>query len=274
MKNILIPTDLTDCSSKTLEYAIILGAKSHSKIFFYTISQNRKPRFPEYFINCIKQKCDGLKIDFDTLQTEFISEEGTFSNDPITKIIKKHKINLLVIGAGREGHRSTFYGSHITDLINEINCPVLSVPNGISGFKIERIGFASELFDLSTRIKTIIPFARMFDSAIEVFHVYPVYPQEVDVKKFDSEKVLKKLKRENDYGNINIQFVKTSYDNEPVTGIKKYINSAKPDLLVMFHKPRGLFDKLTLDEGATPSVIKKSTVPILALNKKSYLKLM
>lgn len=274
MKNILIPTDLADCTAKTLEYAIILGDRSHSKIFFHTISQKQKPWFPEYFISCIKQKCDGLKIDFDRLQTEFISDEDAFSNEHIKKTVKKHKIDLLIMGAGHEGHRITFFGSHVTDLINVVNCPVLLVHQSQHDFKMERIGFASELFDLSTRIKTIIPFARLFDAAIDVFHVYPVYPQEVDVKKFDLEKVLGKIKRENDYKNINIQFVKTAFDNEPVTGIRKYINTAKPDLLVMFHKPRGLFDKLALDEGATPSVIKTSSVPILALNKKSYLKLM
>lgn len=274
MKNILIPTDLADCTDKTLEYAILLGFKSHSKLFFYHISEKQKHGFADYFISCIKQKSEKLKIDFNQLQTEFISETGAFSNEHLKKIIKQHEINLLVIEASHDGHRTTFFGSYVTDLINEINCPVLSVPHSSGEFKIEQIGFASELFDLSKRIKTIIPFAKLFNANIEVFHVYPVYPQEVDVKKFDSEKVLRKIKRENNYENISIQFIKTTFDNEPVTGIKKYISSAKPDMIVMFHKPRGLFDKLALDEGATPSVIKTSPVPILAFNKKSSQKIM
>lgn len=274
MKNILIPSDLSDCSSRTCEYAIMLGAQSNSKIFFYNISKKQNQGTADYFLSCIRQKCPKLKIDFDRLQTEFISEEGTFSNDHIKKIIKKNKIDLLIIGSGHEGHKTTFYGSHMTELINEITCPVLSVPRVQKDLSLKKIGFASELFDLRTRIKTIIPFARQFDASIEVFHVHPVYPQEVDIQKFKAAKVLEKIKNENDYKKISIQFVKTAYDNEPVTGIRKYIDTAKPDMLVMFHKPRGLFDKLFLDEGATSSVMKTSSVPILALNKKSYKKIM
>jgi nucleotide-binding universal stress UspA family protein len=274
MKNILIPTDLTKCTSKTLEYAIILAMKSISKLFFYHISEKQNLGFEDYFRGCIKQKTEKLKIDFDQLQAEFISETGAFSNEHFKKIIKQHKINLLVIEAGHDSHKTTFFGSYVTDLINEISCPVLSVPHESGEFKIENIGFASELFDLPKRIKAIIPFAKLFNANIGVFHVYPVYPQEVDVKKYDKEKVLGKIKKENNYENISIQFVKTAFDNEPVTGIRKYLSTAKPDLLVMFHKPRGLFDKLFLDEGATPSLLKTSQVPMLALNKKSFLKIM
>jgi hypothetical protein len=35
MKNILIPTDLTDCTQNTLKYAISLSARSKTKLFFY-----------------------------------------------------------------------------------------------------------------------------------------------------------------------------------------------------------------------------------------------
>jgi nucleotide-binding universal stress UspA family protein len=274
MKNILVPTDLTACTEKTLEYAIMLAAKSSSKLFFYHISEKQKQDFSNFFISCIKKKIENLKIDLNLLQTEFIIETGSFSNDHIKRIIKKHKINMLVIEASHEGHNTTFFGSYVSDLINEISCPVLSVPYGSGEFKIEHIGFAAELFDLPKRIKTIIPFAKLFNADIEAFHIYPVFPQEVDVEKYDVGKVLGKIKRENDYENISIQFIKTAFDNEPVIGIRKYISTAKPDLLVMFHKPRGLFDKLFLDEGATPTVLKTSEVPVLAFNKKSSLKIM
>lgn len=274
MKNILVPTDLTNCTSKTLEYAIVLAMKSNSKLFFYHISEELNQGFRDYFRSCIRQKTEKLQIDFNQLQAEFISETGAFSNEHFKKITKKHKINLLVIETSHDGHRKTFFGSSVTELINEINCPVLSVPHEYGEFKIKQIGFASELFDLPKRIKIIIPFARLFNAHIEIFHVYPVYPQEIDVKKFDAEKVLGKIKRENNYENISIQFIKTTFDNEPVMGIRKYINTSKPDLLVMFHKPRGLFDKLVFDEGATLSVIKAGRVPILAFNKKSSLKIM
>jgi hypothetical protein len=40
-------------------------------------------------------------------------------------------------------------------------------------------------------------------------------------------------------------------------------------MLVVSHKPRGLFDKLTLDSGITTALVKNSPVPVLAFNKKA-----
>jgi nucleotide-binding universal stress UspA family protein len=273
MKNILIPTDLTDCTLSTLKYAILLGEKSNSKLLFYHLTKDKRSDFPDYFMNFIKTIFTELKLDFNRTRSECIIESGIFSNDRIKKIIARHKINLVVMGASHDGFKNTFFGSRVSDLIDKVNCPILSLPHGYNNFNIKKIGFASELFDLPTRIKIILPFAGLFDANVDVFHVYPVYPQEVDVKKYNIEKELEKIKQKYKYENISLQFIKTAFDNEPVTGIRKYIETQHPDILVMFHKPRGLFDKFALDEGTTSSMIKKGQVPVLAFNKKSALKI-
>ena len=126
---------------------------------------------------------------------------------------------------------------------------------------------------MKRRIKLIIPFAKLFNASVEIVHVYPVFPQIVAVEKIKKEKELERIKKENDYDKISFLFIKTTFDNEAVKGILKYINSNNPDLLMLSHKPRGLFDKLALDSGATESVEKKSSVPILVFNKKSISKI-
>lgn len=272
MKNILIPTDLTESATNTLKYAIQLGHKSDSKMFFYHQGNDEAKNDP-YFGDFIKSLYEELKIKFDSSQNHLIFERGEFSNEHIKKIIQKHKVKFVIMGASHEGFEKTFFGSYVSELINELSCSVLAIPHGHTDFKMERIAFASELFDLSTRLGYIIDFAKLFHAHIEVFHVYPVYPSHVDMKKFDPNKVLEKLKTQFEYDPISLHLIQTSYDNEIITGIKKYLNSNHPDLLVMFHKPRGWFDKLAFDEGTTPSMIKSSPVPILALNKKSTIKI-
>ncbi len=274
MKNILIPTDLTDCTEDAIKYAIKFLVKSNSKLFFYHLSENMKPEDIGYMKDFIQRIFSEINIDINKIQTEYISEKADFSNEHIKKIIKKHSIDLVIICSHHDAFHTTFFGSLLSDMINESSCPVLSIPHNYNSFKMDRIGFASELFDLKKRIKAIIPFAKLFNATIEVFHVYPVYPQVVDIEKFNTKKVLDKIKLENDYDKINFHFVKTNIDNEPVKGIRKYINTNKPDLLVMSHKPRGLFDKLAFDSGATVSVVKTSPVPILAFNKNSSSKMM
>ncbi|HNW98298.1 MAG TPA: universal stress protein [Bacteroidales bacterium] len=272
MKNILIPTDLSDCTRDTLKYAIKFSVKSNTKLFFYHISE--KAGITSYMKDFIGKIFSEMNIDMNSFQAEYITDKGDFTNEKIKRTIKKNDIDLVIMGASHEAFRNTFFGTFVSDLINEVGCPVLSVPHGYKGNGIETIGFASELFDLKKRIKEIIPFAKLFDANIEVFHVYPVYPKVVDIETFNVEKVLTQIKKENDYEKISLHFIKTGFDNEPVKGIMKYLNTNKPDLLVMSHKPRGLFDKLSLDKGATTSVIKSSSFPILALNKKSKKKIM
>ena len=274
MKNILIPTDLTDCTRDTLKYAINFSVKSNSKLFFYHISESLKTEDTGYMKDFIQRIFSEINVNLNQIQTEYIAEKGDLSNENIKKIIKKHSIDLVIICSHHDGFRTTFFGSLVSDMINEVSCPVLSIPHNYNSFKMDHIGFASELFDLKKRIKAIIPFAKLFEATIEIFHVYPVYPQEVDIEKYNAKKVLDNIKLENNYDKINFHFIKTNFDNEPVKGILKYINTNKPDLLVMSHKPRGLFDKLALDSGTTAVVVKTSPVPILAFNKKSTSRMM
>jgi nucleotide-binding universal stress UspA family protein len=274
MKNILIPTDLTDCTQNTLKYAINLSARSNIKLFFYHANSTREPDIKEYALKFIKNIFNELNLNFENEKAEFIIENENFSNAQIKSAIEKYNIDLVIMGASHEGLKTTFFGSHVSELINEVSCPVLSIPHGYTNINIDHIGYASELYDLSERVKEIVPFARLFDASIEAFHVYPVFPLVVDIEKYDVKSSLSQLHQENEYEKINLHFIKTPFDNEPVTGIREFIKSYKPDMLVMCHKPRGLFDKLVMDSGATLSVVKASPIPVLALNQKTACKLM
>lgn len=274
MKNILIPTDLTDCTKNTINYAISFAAKYKAKLFFYHTSEKQRIDNREYIIDFIKKSFLDLKVDFNDFQTEFITEIGDFSNQKLIKLSEVHAIDLIIMGASNEGIKTTFFGSHVSDLINDLNCPVISIPHGYSQFNINNIGYASELFDLKYRIKEIIPFAKLLNATIDIFHVYPVFPQYMDIKTFDIEKELARIKNDNNYDKINLHLIKTSFDNETVTGIKEFIKSYNPDLLVVCHKPRGLFDKFVFNTGTTISVVKSSQIPVLALNQKSACKIM
>ncbi len=274
MKNILIPTDLTDCTKNTISYAIALGVKSNTKLFFYHTETSQERSNKEYAIKFIKDIFNEQHLNFEKSQVEFIIENVAFSNAQIKSTIEKFNIDLVIMGASHEGLKTTFFGSHVSKLINDVSCPVLSIPHDYNNINIDRIGYATELFDLSERVREIVPFAKLFNASIEAFHVYPVFPQTIDVEKYDVKKSLSQLQNENSYSKINLHFIKTTFDNEPITGIREFIKSYKPDMLVMCHKPSGLFDKLIMDSGTTPAIVKTSPIPVLALNQKSVCKIM
>jgi nucleotide-binding universal stress UspA family protein len=274
MKNILVPTDLTENTYNAVKYSINLGVKSNSKLFFYISGSANEHDTKEKGLKFVRDIFTELHLNFETAGVEFIIESIPFSDSLIEIAIDKYDSHLVVLGSDHESSKTTFYGGHISELINEVSCPVLSIPQAYTNIDIKRIAYATELHDLTKRIKKVVPFARLFDASIELFHVYPVYPLVVDVEKYNVKKKLDKLKEKNDYEKIELHFIKTPFSNEPVKGIREFVRTFNPDLLVMFHKPRGLFDKLAFDSGATPAVAKTTPVPLLAINKKTAFKIM
>jgi len=256
-----------------MKYAISLCSKSSTKRFFYHSSESVQGD-EIHAQNMISDAFKKLNYFPDESWFKIIIEEKAFSNAGIKNVIDKNDIDLVIMGTSPKSLGLTFFESHVSELINEVSCPVLSVPHDYHDLQVDRIGYATELYDLSERIKEIIPFARLFKANIEAFHIYPVFPQEVDVEKFNVKAALSKLSKDNHYDKINLHFIKTLHDNQPVSGIREFLNTYKPDMLVMCHKPRGLFDKLILDTGTTNALVKTSPVPILALNQKTACRIM
>jgi len=274
MKNFLIPINIADSSARMLSYAISIGVKSKAKLFFCHATDSTNEASMDEYMESVKHAYRKLNLDFDDALVEIIIERTSFSNSDIKQLIEKHHIDLVIMGASQEGLKTTFFGSHISDLINMVSCPVLSVPHKHLDTNIDRIGYATELIDIGQRVAEIVPFARLFNASIEAFHVYPVFPQTIDVETYDVKKSLTQLRDENHYDKIELHFIRTPFDNEPVKGIREFLSVYKPDLLVMCHKPKGLFDKLLDGTGATVSVVKTSSIPILALNQHTACKLL
>ncbi len=273
MKNVLVPTDLTHSTSNTMKYALSLCSKSNLKMFFYHASTSAQ----EDEIHVHKKIADTFKTlnyFLDESRFDIIIEKEPFSNKEVKRIIDQNDIDLVIMGTSPGDYGLTFFDSYVSELINEVSCPVLSVPHDHNDLRVDRIGYASELFDLKDRIKEIIPLVRLFDAHIEIFHVYPVFPEEVNLETFNAGNILLKLSAEYQYDKINIHFVKTQHDNEPVSGIREFLRTYKPDILVMYHKPRGLFDKLVMDTGTTEAMVRSSSIPILALNQKTACRIM
>ncbi len=269
MKNILVPTNLSHNSDNVLKYAILLAVKGDYKLMFYIANINKPVLTKEYALKHIGNIYKALNLDPKRVETELIIEDTFFSNTEIKRVIDKHDINLVLIETHPKLYKNTFYDTQIIDLIDNAHCPVLLVWPDHADTSIDRIGYATELYDLSDRIKEIMPFVKKMDASVEVFHVYPVYPQSVDLNEYNVKNALSLLKEESNYEKINLYFVKTNANNEIVEGISEFLKVYKPDMLVLYHSPREIFDKLLMDSGTTLSVLKVSRIPVLILNHKT-----
>lgn len=273
MKNVLIPMNLSHDMHNTLRYAISLCVKNGSNLILYVSNDDRDLNIEESALKFVASIYSDLGLSFDTSTCMIVVENAFYDNDKIKEAVEKYKIELLIVGSSFDAYNTTFFGTSISDLIAELPCSVLTIPQAYSNLVLDRIGYATELVDFHQKIKEIVTFARCFGASIEACHVYPVFPQEVNVAKYDIKHALQQVRAENNYERIDLHFIKTSFNNEPVRGIREFIRLYKPDLLVMCHKPRGIFDLLTLDSSATEAVVKISPIPVLALNCSNSCKL-
>lgn len=261
MKNVLIPANLSHEMHGALKYAISLGVKNSSRLFFYMSHDNK-----ETVTHYIDDIYSSLGFSVTESLREIIVDAGQLDDAKIKQAVETYDIEILFIGASHEAFNTTFFGTTISELIGSLKCSVLSIPYGYNNSRLDRIGYATELSDFHHKIKDIVPFARLFNASIEACHVYPVFPQKINVAKYDVKHALSQVRNENDFEKINLHFIKTPFNNEPVRGIREFIRVYKPDLLVMCHRPRGIFDILTMEVSASEAVVKISPIPILALN--------
>ncbi|MCS7019587.1 MAG: universal stress protein [Cytophagales bacterium] len=284
MKTILVPTDFSDNALKAMQYAIRFANTTSSRLVFFRATDTIVPEtapvhlYHELVKSDIEENTEELKQqvskayalsgitpapDSYSLSVEY----GAFKN-MIHVAIKNYHVDLIIMGTqGASGLKKVFFGSNTASLFTQVDIPVLAVPADAStDTTITKIGYASDLTDFGDELAKVVAFAKPFNAAIELFHVYPVYPQLVDVNKFDKEKVLKTLIAKFDYSNLHITFIQTEYDNDIIAGIEQYVTQEKPSLLVMFTHERSWFDKL-FNPSISQSVAFGTKTPLLVFKK-------
>jgi nucleotide-binding universal stress UspA family protein len=283
MKTILVPTDFSDNALKAMQYAIRFANKTGSHLVFFRATDTIVPEtapvhmYHELVKSDVEENMEELRKQVAQAYTatgiastpdnhSLDVEYGAFKN-MIHVVIEKHQADMIIMGTqGASGLKKVFFGSNTANLFTQVAIPVLAVPADTPADTITKIGYASDLTDFGDELAKIIAFAKPFEAVIDLFHVYPVYPQLVDVTKFDREKTLHTLTSRFDYNKLHITLVHTEYDNDIVAGIRQYVTEEKPSLLVMFTHERSWFDKL-FNPSISQSVAFDTKTPLLVFKK-------
>lgn len=283
MKTILVPTDFSDNALKAMRYAICFAQTTGSRLVFFRATDTIVPEtapvhlYHELVNSDIEENTAELRQQVEHAYSlsgitpaadsyALCVEYGAFKN-MIHVAIEKHRADLIIMGTqGASGLKRVFFGSNTANLFSEVDIPVLAVPANTPVETITKIGYASDLTNFGDELAKIVEFARIFNAAIDLFHVYPVYPQLVDVTKFDKTQVLDMLTAKFNYNNLHILFIETEYDNDVIAGIEQYVAQEKPSLLAMFTHERSWFDKL-FNPSISESLAFRTKIPLLVFKK-------
>jgi nucleotide-binding universal stress UspA family protein len=281
MKNLLVPTDFSDNAKGAMAYAIQLAAALGAQLHFYHATGRVIPRvadqalYHRYREDYLAEHREDLQeqvwavyhqlgIEQKAQAANLVVREGELLLH-VGELVAELSIDLIVMGThGATGLKRWFVGSNTAGVFSQAACPVLAVPAGYHYRPIQKIGYASDLLKLDPEVAAVVAFARPFGAAIDVVHVYPVFPVQVDLATFGREAIAAQLGARHSYQKINIELVRTEVDNDVETGIETYVSQDAPSLLVMFNHARSWFDRIV--EGShTRQHLMTSQLPLLAL---------
>ena len=284
MKTILIPTDFSENAHHALRFALYLSESVNLKICVLhwteiliptsTPTNHYKELYDQQFNSKLKTfKTDIQKVlksvdhQGDESKIQYVLKDSSSFEDSTLETIQENNIDLVIMGThGASGIKKIFFGSNTTQIIDKAQIPVIAIPASYQLSPIRKIAYASDLKDVVGEVGELVKFAKLLKASIEIFHVFPSFPQWVDPSEDNIAKLTEKLALAYPNQDFSIRVVQTYKENDVVSGIETYVNSFKPDVIAMFTVKRTFWDKL-FDASRTEEFAFNATIPLLTLKK-------
>tara|TARA_R110002072_G_scaffold166080_1_gene319295 strand:+ start:2016 stop:2849 length:834 start_codon:yes stop_codon:yes gene_type:complete len=273
MKNILVPTDFSECSRNAENLALELAKQLNAEIHFLHIFSSpvdwvklplaKEELYPETRLqfkqantelnNLVKRAEKlGLKAN------EFIVfNEG---RSAIDDHIKNHHHDFIVMGSHGAGGLKELLGSNTQKVIRYAKMPVLVVKNEVKLEQLKKLVFASSFdFNVVQPFEQIINFSSKISAEIHLLYVNsPAKFMETDEIEARMEKVLKNFE--------NINCTKAIYNALSVErGILNYSEKIGADIITsVTHGRTGLMKMIS--PSITESLANHSNVPVLSIH--------
>lgn len=278
IKKILVPVDFSPCSINALSIATEIARGQLASI--EVVNAFHMPAYPhadvvaantiiepmlseyeeqiEEQFQSLVEKVPGLKdIGFST--RKFVSP----TKDAIHTCIEKDGIDLIVMGTkGSHDSLEKLVGSVSSDVIRFAKVPVLVIPENVDTFQIKQIGFAADLHEIEDmdKLDILTLFAKMTGAQLKIFNIST---------DDDEESIMEKARERMNLVN-SLKGVDHSYawinKSEPLEGILDFVESHKLDMLAMFPRHHGFWDRL-LHGSITKKVVMKIQIPLLTIHE-------
>lgn len=268
MKTIAVAFDFSNGSINALNHAKKMAKMmDHKLVLVHSYSPPiLDPNVPvglieETFRDSVKILEEKLHNEVDLAKKDGLDAEYKLAFSDLSSILNdicnSEDVKFVVVGkTGEQGFIETLIGSTASHLIDNVEAPLLVIPEDYQSTILSKIGYASQLeYDEEDYIEKALDFAKFSPHNLELVHIQEsedlnIYPDEQFL-----ESILKKFKK--DKLDI-IQKESKSFKK----GINELIEAEGISLLILTTHKRGLFQGL-LNPSKTKQVIKHTKVPIL-----------
>lgn len=274
MKNILVPTDFSDCANNAVETGITLAKKMKAEILFIHVQRTpvewkklrkeQEKNFPETIHEIGHARGELTKLELKAKQAKLKASTAlVFNNNDISKVIKDYKHDLIVIGSyGTSGFKELI-GSNTQRVVRYSSTPVLVIKDFLKNNTFKNIVFASNFEEGAHQpFRKVIEFANLVKAQIHLLYVnMPFYFKETDEIESVMLSFLKKCPR----GTCSINIYNALNEER---GIEKFAEKMKADVIAMTTHGKTGFMKI-IAPSITESLVNHCDIPILSVNIKS-----
>ena len=274
MKNILVPTDFSECANNATEVAVSIARKTGAKLHIMHIisiptyeSNTSIQSFHDvaeglFIMKHVKKKFEALR-KLPLLEGVDWEEVVTFNKvyEAVAKEADSRNADLIVMGShGTSGAEELLVGSNAERIIRTSKIPTLTIKNRHENFEVKDIVFASNFFEESyDSFVKIKGFAAAFGARIHLLKV--VTPNKFETTRY-SLGLMDSFVKET---NLDLDHTINVYNDDKIeNGIHHFSDEISADLIAMeTHGRTGLQHMLW--GSITENVANHSKMPILSV---------
>lgn len=278
MKKILFPTDFSETADNAFIYALHFAKSVNADLYVLhtydmpVISSTSagQPDLIQEVYNTIefghfdayKEKVPQMREiaeqhQLGDVNMTFIFEEGSLLYT-IQRIIKDENIELVVMGTnGKSGWDKKILGSNTSNVIRNVDIPILSVPFKAKFKRLERFGFATLLKPSDRKgLRQIFNFTKGLNAEVKCLHILRKENPEVEmlVKEWQNFFIDDKLE------------ITTVLNRDLEQSVYYFIDEHLIDVMCIVKRQMGFFERL-FSSSLSQKLSYHADVPVLVLQE-------
>lgn len=240
MQHILVPIGSTESAQNTLQYAIDFAVATNAQIFVFRAYSAQSKAGTMINVNSIIERETNLylrtmvkSVDTKNVDVKLISAKGGVV-DSVLAIDDELGIDLIIVGAKSNSIKEElFLGRTAGSLVKQTDIPVLTVPENYTFTLLKNMLLAAKtgIIRSKTVLKPLQFIVDKFNTSVNLLLVKtPNYTQE-DLKIDPSLDAIKST--------LTVTENATTFQ-----GVLEHFQTHNPDVLCVFRRKRGFFQKL------------------------------
>lgn len=272
VKNILVPVDFSECSVRALrtaaEFAYYWDAQltilhaTHIPATYFAYGEPALEVSYEELDDEVATAFTQLENEVPMLGTLHYKKVEKISGfiDAVRNTVEQEEIDFIVMGTNRQHDRiETLFGTHSSDVIKNVEIPVLVLPEGSSAMEINNIaiGVDARSFSDINKLDVIFKIAKNEFSELHLFYVSKNH----DTIDFNNSIYKDIFEDQYPAGSCHYENIKAE---DPVEGIKAFVKEKKIDMLVLFPRQHDFLERL-IKGSVTQKLALEAETPILSV---------